>query len=116
MLFLGGLDCWHLGKAYFMRFFTQTKRENMASHPQSGQAVRELSMLIVIDFMQATSACHPGGGGMTQTDLFSSCGFDWGDQPSYTSSSQQMWFCALLKVLEQNKKIRQLPNKKWELF
>ena len=88
----------------------------MVSHPQSGNAVRELSMLIVMDFMQATPACQPNGGGMTQTDLFRDCGFDWGNQTSYPSTSQQMWFCALLKVLEQHKKIQQLPDKKWELL
>jgi hypothetical protein len=87
----------------------------MASHPQSGQAVRELSILLIIDFMRANPSCQPNGGGMTQTDLFSQCGFDWGDQPSYPSTSQQMWFCALLRVMQQNGLIQQLPDKKWKM-
>ena len=88
----------------------------VASHPQAGQGVRELSMLIVLDYMQATPACHPGGGGMTQTDLFHNCGFDWGNQPGYKSSAQQMWFYALLKVLEQKGKIQQLSDDNWRLI
>ena len=68
-----------------------------------------------MEYMKNELSCAENEKGMTQADIFRNCGFDWGDYPASKSTQQQFWLVALLKELEEEKKITQLENKHWRL-
>ncbi|MCS6241388.1 hypothetical protein [Shewanella baltica] len=72
----------------------------MKSHEQRGLDIRALSKELVIDFMKSKSECAASSVGLSQAEIFRSCGFDWGTKKSATSSNQQYWVAALLRELE----------------
>jgi hypothetical protein len=75
-----------------------------------GEALRATAKALVIEYMTQNSGCQPDGSGVKQTDIFRDCGFDWGAQDKSTSSNQQYWLIALLRVLESEGVIEQVEE------
>jgi hypothetical protein len=67
-----------------------------------GSKIRQMSKELVLDFMRNSSECKCESTGLKQSEIFRLCGFDWGAKKSATSSSQQSWFVALLRELEES--------------
>ncbi|PKQ19878.1 MAG: hypothetical protein CVT66_07565 [Actinobacteria bacterium HGW-Actinobacteria-6] len=86
----------------------------MDAYEEKGRGLRLAAKELVLDFMQATTECRPGGEGMRQTAIFRGCGLDWGDYPTATSASQQFWAVALLRELEAESRVER-NSKLWRL-
>ena len=81
-----------------------------------GAGIRAEAKRLVIDYMTATPACHPGGEGIRQAAIFRECGMDWGDFDKATSSNQQYWLVAALGQLHSEGLIEQVePSGPWRL-
>ena len=49
----------------------------MTEYEARGIDIRHLSKSLVLHFMQATDICGAGKEGLTKTQIFKACGFDW---------------------------------------
>lgn len=65
-----------------------------------GESLRTAAKSLVIEFMTSHPACQQNADGLRQSEIFRSCGLDWGNQKSSTSSNQQYWLVGLLRSLE----------------
>lgn len=75
-------------------------------------AIKEL----VFDYMKNSPDCAVYADGLKQAEIFRQCGLDWGEYPNATSSNQQYWIVALLRVLESEGKVqRDVDSKKWRI-
>ena len=72
----------------------------MTLHQNRGAELRSWAKTIVLEFMAIRPECQPGENGMRQADIFTECGFDWGEYPKATSSNHRYWIVALLRELE----------------
>jgi len=90
----------------------------MTEHEERGEKIRELSKLLVLDFMRATPVCHKGSpDGMKQSKIFRACGFDFGNYKKATSSNQQYLIVAILRELEVENKVEQIRESgPWRLL
>lgn len=75
-----------------------------------GKEIRDLCKSHVLEFMQSTGDCQPEKKGMTQAEIFRSCGFSWGDYPKATSSNQQYWIVAILSELKEEGKVERISE------
>jgi hypothetical protein len=73
-----------------------------------GDRLRADAKALVLEFMHATNLCQSGSEGMRLSQIFRACGFDWGQYPKATSSSQQYWVVALVRELEAEGKVEQV--------
>ncbi len=80
-----------------------------------GSRIRSDAKALVLRFMKAHPQCSANAEGLTQTEIFRNCGFDWGDYPHATSSNQQYWFVASLQELKDEGKIERDPQKRWHV-
>ena len=88
----------------------------MKEFQDRGRAIRLQAKALVLEFMQSSSDCQPGKGGMRLSPIFRACGFDWGDYPKATSSNQQYWVVALVRELESEAKVERVsPSGPWRL-
>ena len=88
----------------------------MQEFKDRGYAIQVQAKALVLEFMQATSDCQPGRGGMRLSPIFRACGFDWGEYEKATSSNQQYWVVALVRELEAAGKVEQVsPSGPWRL-
>ena len=82
-----------------------------------GHQLRDAAKDLVIEFMNSSKGCRPGENGMTQTDIFKKCGFDWGNYEKAPSTNQQYWVIAALRELAKEKKIEQVSKSgPWRLL
>lgn len=85
-------------------------------YKQEGNKLRLEFKNLIYNFMKNSSDCQNFSEGLRQSEIFRSCGMDWGDKQNATSSNQQYWIVALLRELEEENKIqRDNTNKKWRL-
>ncbi len=82
----------------------------MTQYEDRGKEIRSQCKSLVLDFMSQTLSCRPGGEGMKQSQIFRSCGFDWGDYEKVTSSNQQYLIVAILRELEAEGKVEQVSE------
>jgi hypothetical protein len=82
----------------------------MNKFEKQGNEIRKHAEQLVLDFMKSNSMCEVSCLGMTQTDIFRKCGFDWGDYEKAQSTRQQFWIVALLKKLEAEDKVEQVRS------
>lgn len=88
----------------------------MKDFQAAGMKLRDAAKILVLDYMGATRQCRPGGEGIRQSEIFRSCGLDWGNYEKATSSNQQYWVVALLRELETEGKIERVsPSGPWRL-
>ena len=88
----------------------------MSDYQTRGLKIRELSKSLVTDFIQSSPDCGSNSVGLKTSEIFRACGFGWGEKDSATSSSQQSWFVALLRELEESNIIVRLSeSKKWRV-
>ena len=88
----------------------------MSEYIDRGLEIRELSKSLVTHFMHSSPECSSNSVGLKTSEIFRGCGFDWGEKESATSSSQQSWFVALLRDLEELEIIeRSSESKHWRL-
>ena len=88
----------------------------MSDYQVQGQNIRELSKSLVTKFMKSSPECSSNSEGLKTSEIFRACGFGWGEKESATSSSQQSWFVALLRELEESQTIVRLSeSKKWRV-
>lgn len=81
-----------------------------------GTQIRENTKELILEYMQNHTVCSSNGEGIKQAELFRACGLDWGDCKNATSTNQQYWLVALLRMLESdNLIIRDTFTKKWKL-
>lgn len=81
-----------------------------------GKKLRSLAKQLVVSFMNSESDCCTSGPGIKQSQIFKSCGFDWGDYEKATSSNQQYWVIGLLRELEAEGRVEQVrPSGPWRL-
>lgn len=87
---------------------------NMNDYIKEGECLKLQMKEIVLSYMKDTLVCTQEG--MNTAQLFRACGFDWGPQENATSTNQQYYMVALLRVLEAEGKIQRDPrSKKWRL-
>ncbi len=85
-------------------------------YKQKGNKLRLEFKNLIYNFMKNSSDCQNFSEGLRQSEIFRSCGMDWGKKQNATSSNQQYWIVALLRELEEENKIqRDNTNKKWRL-
>lgn len=85
-------------------------------YKQEGNKLRAEFKNLIYNFMKNSSDCQNFSEGLRQSEIFRSCGMDWGEKQNATSSNQQYWIVALLRELEEENKIqRDNTNKKWRL-
>lgn len=72
----------------------------MKKYILKGESVRAKAKSLVIDFMSSHPECQSNSKGLKQSEIFRSCGLDWGNKLNATSSNQQYWLVALLRELE----------------
>lgn len=85
-------------------------------YKQKGNKLRLEFKNLIYNFMKNSSDCQNFSEGLRQSEIFRSCGMDWGEKQNATSSNQQYWIVALLRELEEENKIqRDNTNKKWRL-
>ena len=85
-------------------------------YKQEGNKLRLEFKNLIYNFMKNSSDCQNFSEGLRQSEIFRSCGMDWGERQNATSSNQQYWIVALLRELEEENKIqRDNTNKKWRL-
>ncbi len=85
-------------------------------YKQEGNKLRLEFKNLIYNFMKNSSDCQNFSEGLRQSEIFRSCGMDWGEKQNATSSNQQYWIVALLRELEEENKIqRDNTNKKWRL-
>ena len=85
-------------------------------YKQEGNKLRLEFKNLIYNFMKNSSDCQNFSEGLRQSEIFRSCGMDWGEKQNATSSNQQYWIVALLRELEEENKIqRDNTNKKWIL-
>ncbi|MDP3301484.1 MAG: hypothetical protein Q8S36_05895 [Sulfuricurvum sp.] len=82
----------------------------MTEFEKRGKEIREISKILVLDFMKSTPSCQVGGEGMRLSQIFRACGFDWGTYQKATSSNQQYWAVALIRELEAEGKVNQVSE------
>lgn len=88
----------------------------MSEYKSRGLEIKELSKSLVTDFMQSSPDCCSNSVGLKTSEIFRACGFGWGEKESATSSSQQSWFVALLRELEELHVVERLTeSKKWRV-
>ena len=88
----------------------------MSEFESRGLEIRSLSKSLVTQFMQSSPDCGANSVGLKTSEIFRACGFGWGEKESATSSSQQSWFVALLRELEESETIVRLTeSKKWRV-
>ena len=85
-------------------------------YKQEGNKLRLEFKNLIYNFMKNSSDCQNFSEGLRQSEIFRSCGMDWGEKQNATSSNQQYWIVALLRELKEENKIqRDNTNKKWRL-
>ncbi len=77
----------------------------MSNLENRGITLREQAQLVVLDFMKSEQKCASFRQGISQTDIFRKCGFDWGDFPKAKSNNQVSWLNALMMDLEKQGKV-----------
>jgi len=82
----------------------------MTKFENKGREIRELCKSHVLEFMQSKVECQPGSPGMKQSQIFKSCGFEWGSYPAITSSNQQYWIVAILSALKEEGKVERISD------
>lgn len=88
----------------------------MTKYKVSGEEIRNLAKKLVLEFMKEIPSCQEDQEGMTLAQIFRESGLDWGEYQNATSTNQQYWVVALMRELEQEKKVeRILESKKWRL-
>ena len=88
----------------------------MKEFEQRGRTLRAQAKALVLEFMQASTDCRPGGPGVRLSPIFRACGFDWGSYKNATPSNQQYWVVALMRELEaEGKAERVSPSGPWRL-
>ena len=86
------------------------------SFKSKGEELRNSFKKLVYEYMSTKEECNKFNDGMKQADIFRECGMDWGAKENCTSSNQQYWVVAILRELEEEKKIQRDPStKKWRL-
>jgi len=80
----------------------------MSKFEKKGSEIRELCKSVVLEFMASEPTCKPTGPGMKQSQIFKSCGLDWGTYPAATSTNQQYWIVAILSKLEKEGKVERV--------
>jgi len=88
----------------------------VSEYKSRGLEIRALSKSLVTEFMQSSPDCGSNSLGLKTSEIFRVCGFGWGEKESATSSSQQSWFVALLRELEESHVIERVTeSKKWRV-
>jgi hypothetical protein len=87
----------------------------VSEYIERGLEIRELSKTLVTQFMRSEPACGSDSLGLKTSEIFRACGFDWGEKSNATSSSQQNWFVALLRELEELGVIERVESKQWRI-
>ena len=82
----------------------------MEDHEVQGYQLRANAKAIVFGFMRKSESCKPDQSGLTQSQIFRECGFDWGDKKAAPSGQQQFWVVALLRELEAEGKVVQVSE------
>ena len=80
----------------------------MNEFEERGASIRAQSKALVLELMQSSSDCQPGGIGVRLSPIFRACGFDWGDYKNATPSNQQYWVVALMRELEAEGKVERV--------
>lgn len=66
--------------------------------------------------MQSSPDCCVNSVGLKTSEIFRACGFGRSEKENAMSSSQQSWFVALLRELEESSIIERLTeSKKWRI-
>lgn len=83
---------------------------------KTGEEIRRQTRELILAFMKQGEDCQPGAEGIRQAELFRTCGLDWGEQPTATSTQQNFWIVGLLRTLEGEGIVeRDTTTKKWKL-
>jgi len=82
----------------------------MSEYKERGAEIRNLCKSLVVHFMKATHDCKPGEAGLTQSEIFRACGFDWGEYKKVTTTNQIYWVVAVLRELESEEKVEQISD------
>lgn len=83
---------------------------------KTGEEIRRQTRELILAFMKQSEDCQPGAEGIRQAELFRTCGLDWGEQPTATSTQQNFWLVGLLRTLEGEGIVeRDTTTKKWKL-
>ncbi len=80
----------------------------MSQFKQFGKLLREAAKNVILKYMQQEQRYQPQCTGISQAELFRSCGLDWGNYTSATSSNQQYWIVALPRELEAEGRTKRL--------
>lgn len=65
-----------------------------------GEKMRDQTKSLILDLMKSSPEYGAGGKGIRTSQIFKSCGLDWGDYPKAESSRQQYWVVAAIRELE----------------
>jgi hypothetical protein len=82
----------------------------MKEFEERGRTLRLAAKELVLEYLQASDVCQPGGEGERLSQIFRACGFDWGEHPNATSSNQQYWIVAAMRELESAGKVERVSK------
>ena len=83
---------------------------------KKGEELRNEFKNLIYEYMCSKEIMFKYGEGMRQADIFRNCGMDFGEKPNCTSSNQQYYIVAILRELEEERKVkRDEITKKWML-
>jgi hypothetical protein len=65
-----------------------------------GENIRNQAKQLILDLMKSSPDYSSDGEGIRTSQIFKSCGLDWGDYPKAKSTNQQYWVVAAIRELE----------------
>lgn len=89
----------------------------MSNFEAIGESIRNQTKVLIFDLMKSSAEYGSGGKGIRTSQIFKSCGLDWGDLPKTRSTAQQYWVVAAIRELEAEGLVERISESgPWRLF